>query len=168
MISTELIRRYPFVAGLTLEQTKKLAQAAQEINVDAGYTFFRENDELDTFYIVAEGIIDLAIEIPDHLKEHSLVSQLTNNLEMVDVIISNVREGAIFGWSAIIPPHISTASAIASTACRVIAFDCEKLQPELDDDCEFALQLTLKASQTVRSRMRDMRIESLALVLPSK
>ncbi len=164
MISTELIRRYTFFAGLNPDQLKHVAQVAQELNVEAGYSFFREGDELDTFYIVTEGIVDLAIEIPDQLKEHSLTSQLTNNLDMVDITVSNAREGNVFGWSAIIPPNISTASATASVACTVLAFDCAQLQPILDDDCEFALQLSLRAAQIIRSRLRDMRVESLAFV----
>ena len=142
-----------------------MAKIAQELNVEEGYSFFREGDELEDFFIVTEGVVDLSIAIPDHLKKHSLASQLTNDLDMVDVMVSNVREGYVFGWSAIIPPNISTASATASTSCRVIAFDYKKLQPILDTDCEFALQLTLKAAQIIRSRLRDMRVESLASVL---
>ena len=164
MISIELIRRYPIFAGLTQDQIKKLAQVADELSVEAGYSFFREGDELDNYYIVTEGVVNLTIEIPDQLKEHSLVSQLTNNLDMVDITVSNVREGNVFGWSAIVPPNISTASATTSSACRVLAFNCGNLKPLLDEDCEFALQLTLKAAQIIRSRLRDMRIESLAFL----
>ncbi|MEW6717014.1 MAG: cyclic nucleotide-binding domain-containing protein [Chloroflexota bacterium] len=164
MISTELIRRYPFFAGLTKDQIATLAKVANEVHVERGHSFFREGDELNTFYMVVEGSVNITIGIPDQFKRHSLVDQITNNLDMVDTTVSNVTEGNVFGWSALIPPYRSSASAVASKPCQVIAFNCEQLRPILERDCEFALRMTIKAAQIIRSRLHDMRIESLAFV----
>jgi hypothetical protein len=38
MVSPELIRRYPFFAGLDYDQLVKLAKVAQEYKVEAGHT----------------------------------------------------------------------------------------------------------------------------------
>ena len=68
----------------------------------------------------------------------------------------------MFGWSALVPPHTSTANAKAMTSCRVAVFDMEELRPILEVDCRFAYLMLLKAAQIVRGRLRDRRIESLA------
>ena len=164
MISIESIRRYPFFSGLNLDQMTILAKVAQEIQAEAGESFFREGDELDKFYLVVEGSVDIAIGVTDPKKQHSVADQITNNFDLADVSVSTVGIGEIFGWSALIPPHHSTASAVASKSCRVLAFDCEQLRPILAKDCHFALIMTRKAAQVVRNRLRDMHVESLAFV----
>jgi len=81
---------------------------------------------------------------------------------MRDITVSNVGPGKTFGWSALIPPNISTANAKAATFCRVLRFDNAKLQPAIEADCCFGHLLTQKAAQVVRQRLRDMRMETLA------
>lgn len=162
MISTELIRRYPFFAGLSHDQLGTLAKVADEMTVEAGYYFFREGDELNTYYLVIDGIIALVIGVPDRDAEQSLTRQLTDDLIYKDITVSTVGVGDLFGWSALIPPHESTASAKSATFSRVVAFDCKKLRPILEEDYFFAYLMTLKAAQIIRSRLRDKRIESLA------
>jgi CRP-like cAMP-binding protein len=162
MISTELIRRYPFFAGFSHDQLGALAKVADEMTVEAGYYFFREGDELNTYYLVIDGTIAIVIGIPDRDVEQSLTGQLKDDLIYKDITASTVGVGDVFGWSALIPPHASTASAKAATFCRVVAFDSKKLRPILEADDYFAYLMTLKAAQIIRSRLRDKRIESLA------
>jgi hypothetical protein len=75
-----------------------------------------------------------------------------------------VHEGELFGWSALVPPSLSTANAKAFTSCRVVEFNYNALQPHIQDDCCFGHLLTLKVAQIIRGRLRDRRIESLAEV----
>jgi len=81
---------------------------------------------------------------------------------LTGVTISNVGPGNIFGWSALIPPNKSTASAKATVPSRVLKFEMSELQPAFEADCCFGHLLTLKAAQVVRQRLRDMRMETLA------
>ena len=164
MISTELLRRYPFFAGLNDDYMVTLAKSAVEYSVDEGHCFFPEGDILDHFYLVLEGTIAIVIEVPDWNEVQTLTRQLTGNLKNRDVTVSTVRPGNIFGWSALIPPHKSTASAKAQTSCRVVSFDCEELRPLCDEDHEFGHLMTQKSAQVIRERLRDMRMESLAEV----
>ena len=164
MISTELLRRYPFFAGLNDDYMATLAKSAVEYSVDEGHCFFPEGDILDHFYLVLEGIIAIVIEVPDRDEVQTLTRQLTGNLKNRDVTVSTVRPGNIFGWSALIPPHKSTASAKAQTPCQVVSFDCEELRPLCDEDHEFGHLMTQKVAQVIRERLRDIRMESLAEV----
>jgi CRP/FNR family cyclic AMP-dependent transcriptional regulator len=162
MVSPELIRRYPFFAGLDYDHIVKLSKVADERSVEAGQFFFHEGDELAVFYLVLEGAVAIVLEIPNHDVEQQIAGQLTGELKTKDVTTSTVGTGDVFGWSGLIPPHTSTAGAKAITPCRVVVFDCEELWNIFEEDCHFGLVMAQKGAQVIRERLRDMRIESLA------
>ncbi len=113
-------------------------------------------------YLVMEGAVAIVMGVPDRDAHQPLSGQLTGNMRTKDITISTVGTGGVFGWSALIPAYISTASAKALTPCRVIALDCEELRPVFEEDCNLGYLMTLKAAQIVRERLRDIRIETLA------
>ena len=162
MISTELLRRYPFFAGFNREQIDDLSRVAREEAVKTGHQFVYEGERLTNFYLVLEGTVGIIIKVPDREIEHSLTRQITNNLITQDVTVSTVGEGEVFGWSAIVPPNLSTANVKALTSCRVLVFNYQELRPIIDQDCCFGHLLTMKAAQIIRDRLRDKRVESLA------
>jgi CRP-like cAMP-binding protein len=147
MVSPELLRRYPFFAGLSIDQITTLAKAANEMTVEPGHYFFREGEELCCFYMVIEGAVAIVIELPYQGKE---------------VVTSTVGPGEVFAWSGLVPPHNAVASGKALVPCRVIAFDCRELRKSFEEDCRFGYLMMQKAAQVIRERLRDMRIESLA------
>ena len=164
MISQELIRRFPFFVDLSLAQIDTLAKVADDIYVETGHIFFPAGDDLKKFYVVVEGKVSIVIGVPDRTKEQKLVDHLYNNFTAKDLTVCSVEVGEMFGWSALIHPHKSTAGATAATNSRVLAFDYEKLKSSFDDDYQFAYLMTLKAAQTIRERLRCLRIETLAFV----
>lgn len=167
MISPELIRRYPFFAGLTEAQIITLAQAADEVSVDTGHCFFCEGDELNNFYLLVEGAVAIVIEVPDQEVEQKVSGQLTGALQTRDVVVSVIEPGQVFGWSGLVPPHDSTASSKATRPGRVISFDCTKLRPVFKEDTAFGYIMMQKAAQVTRERLRDLRIEVLAYLAGS-
>jgi CRP-like cAMP-binding protein len=162
MISPELLRRYPFFAGLEDSQILALAQVAVKEKVDEGHYFFHEEDKLDTFYLVVEGEVAVIIEVPDQAVEQKVSGQLTGKLQTKDIVISTVGPGEVFAWSGLVPPHEATASAKAATACWVVAFDGDQLRHKFEEDCRFGYIMMQKAAEVSRGRLRDLRIESLA------
>ena len=163
MISPEIIRRYPFFGGLAIEQIQQLALVAEEIRVDNDHFFFKEGDELDKVYLVLEGAVALVFQLPDQEAKPSVAGQLIGDMQMKDMVVSTVGTGDVFGWSGLIPDHQATAGAKAVTPCTLIAFDCKKLLAIFEKDCHFGMLLTQKVAMVIRERLRDLRIETLAL-----
>jgi CRP-like cAMP-binding protein len=147
MVSPEVIRRYPFFAGLSLEQINVMAKAAREEQVDAGHFFLREKDETPFLYLLVEGEVNIVIELPGQDKE---------------IIIGSVGPGDVFAWSALVPPHTATASVKASSDCQVIAIDCRQLLEVFEEDCRFGYVMMTKAAQVTRDRVTTMTTETLA------
>jgi CRP/FNR family cyclic AMP-dependent transcriptional regulator len=165
MVSPELIRRYPFFADLSMEQIVTLAQAADEVTVEAEHGFFREGEELDHFYIVIEGKVGILVTTPDPTVPQPVSRQLTDDLITREIIVATVEPGEMFAWSALVPPHTASSSARALDPTRIISFDCGKLRQSFAEDPQFGYLMILKATLVIRERLRCMRIETLSDVL---
>jgi CRP-like cAMP-binding protein len=164
MVSAELLRRYPFFAGLSHERIVDLSKIADELSVDEGYNFFHEEDELDRFYLVLEGAVAIVFELPERDVKHKISEQFAREMKTIDVTVSTVGTGDVFGWSGLVPPHKATAGAKSLTACRVVALECGKLRDLFEEDYQFGFLMTRRAAQVMRDRLRDLRIESLAFI----
>jgi CRP/FNR family transcriptional regulator, cyclic AMP receptor protein len=147
MVSPELIRRFPFFSNFTMEQIVFLAKIADESTVRKDHYFFNEGDELNYLYIIVEGEVAVITLLPPKGRE---------------VILDSQGIGDIFGWSAFVPPHASTAGAKAVTSARVIAFDAKELRKKCDEDCQFGYLMMTKIAQVIRERLIALRIETLA------
>lgn len=162
MVSPELIRRYPFFAGLKHANITALADAASEQVEDASHVFFRENETLQKFFLLLEGAVAIVIELPDHNEVQPVSDQLLGAFHTQDVVVSTVGPGDVFGWSGLVPPHTTSAKAKALTPCRVLAFDCKTLLDNFNEDCEFGYLMMQRAARVIRNRLHDMHIQSLA------
>ncbi len=162
MISPELLRRYPFFSGLNHEQIVELAKVAIEETVDAGHYFFHEGEHLDKLHLIFEGAVAIVLEIPEDGAHQTVANQYSRQLATTDVVISAIGPGEVFGISALVPPPVATASAKATTPCRVAAFNCPELLEIFAEDCDFGYVMTQKIAHIFRARLHDMRIESLA------
>ena len=162
MISPELIRRYPFFAGLSHDQITTLAQLADEKSVETGHCFFREGDELKYFYMTLEGRVAINLGLTDHGAKQQFFNLITGKPKLKDVPVNTIESGDFFGWSGLIPPYQATASAIAMMPSRVISFSCEELLRAFQEDCQFGYLMTQKVAKIVRQRVQDLQIELLA------
>lgn len=144
MISPELLRRYPLFGGLTIDQITALAMAAEEIEVEEGCWFFRQDQELHELYLVLDGQVGIIVELPRQ-----------------QVVTSTIGPGDIFGWSGLVPPHETTAGAKAMTRCRVVRFDCQRIRNTFPSNWQFGCLMMEKMAQVIRERLRDLRMEAL-------
>jgi CRP-like cAMP-binding protein len=162
MISPETLRRYPFFAGFGNGQLAQLAMAGQGFQVQEDHCFFRDGEALRDLYFVESGQVAITLGIPDRSAEQDRRNHIVGGFILEEVTVSTCGSGELFGWSALIAPHESTASALAMTECKVFTLDCHKLQSIFDRDCTFGNLMLLKVAGVVRQRLRDMHVRSLA------
>jgi len=162
MVSPEMIRAYPFFSGFSMDEVAELSMAARELKVDSGHVFFTENQEIHHFYLIRNGKVAITLAIPSRKTNHSFQQQILRELATEDLSISTLQNGEMFGWSAIIPPHVTTAAVKAIVPTSVIEFDYQLLTPVFEENCTMGHLLVLKAAQVVRDRLRNLRIELIA------
>jgi len=146
MISPELLRRYSFFGGFTLKELKELALSGREQSVAEGETLFGEGDRADHLFFLADGEMETLIRAE----------------EEGDISLSTLPPGEPVGWSALIEPHLYTASARATRPSRVIAFGRPELA-KLMEDAHFASILLGTLAEVISRRLRDTQIQLLSL-----
>jgi CRP-like cAMP-binding protein len=162
MISPEVLRRYPFFAGLTHKQLVALAMTADESEFEAEHRFFGEGDILDAFYLLVEGDVGIVLEVPSDEAAKSVARQLTGEIQTSDVMISRVGAGEPFGWTAIAEEGGATAGAVAIVASKVLVFDKSALLEAFNEDPTLACAMLRHTLRIARQRMQDLRVECLA------
>ena len=152
MISPELIRRYPFFAGMNPDQITNLAKTAKEENAEAGHYFVREKDQTQYLYLLMEGEVTIVIDLPGRSEE---------------IAVATVGPGDVFAWSALVPPHTATANVKATKPCHAIAIDCQQLLDIFEDDPRFGYLMMTKAAQVIRDlSQRGTRQDDVGMIRP--
>jgi len=159
MISPELLRRYPFFAGLNKEQIKTLALACEEEEYPANHVFFNIHDTLEQFYLVISGEVGICVE---QTSSQGAENDTTCTDEYKTEVISLVNSGEVFAWSSLFSPFAATAGAKTLVPCRIAAFNAKELHEAFETDYAFGYIMMQKLAQVVHFRLRDRRIELLS------
>jgi len=100
------LKNVELLAPLAEYERKKIAEALEEVNFNAGEVIFRQGEEGDTMYIVYSGEVQ--------------VSKLTGEEETV---LATYTAGGYFGERALLKNEARAATARAKTNCQVLKID---------------------------------------------
>jgi CRP/FNR family cyclic AMP-dependent transcriptional regulator len=150
MVSPELLRRFPFFAGLTDEEIKSIAMISDEKKYDVNTFIFREQGKAENLFLLVEGNVDIMINTDEEGLQQETVSTLSH--------------GDVFCWSSIVEPYVLTGSGFAATPVTVIAMDGAALRALFELDCHLGFSVLQKAATIISSRLKDTRIQMLSLV----
>lgn len=150
MVSPELLRRYPFFAGLSEDQLKAVAMIAEEEEYKIDEYIFEQGEESDALFIITEGEVAILINVDDAGEEQE---ELTG-----------IPAGGVLAWSALVPPHTLTASGVADEEpTKVIAVDAEQLRELFEEDCELGFIMMQQIVKVMRERMSQTRTQLASL-----
>ena len=102
-----------------------------------------EHQELSELYILFEGRVILGINVPGKGR----------------ISLNTIHPGQLFSWSALFPPYISTASAVAIQPVKVLAIKSAKLMEMFEDDPSFGFKFMNIISHTLSQRLTDTRLQ---------
>jgi CRP-like cAMP-binding protein len=149
MVSPELLRQYPFFGRLSEAQLREIAMIAEEETLQSGQVIFREGDPAETLYLLLEGCVDLYF---------TLAGEKQASVEK-GIPVGEINPGEPFGISALIEPHLLTATARATSPSRVLKIDGAALRALLKKDRQMAYQLTHQAAKAAIERLHATRIQ---------
>ncbi len=136
-----------FASELPDHARRRLAELGELRRYEPGEEVTREGDEPTELGVVVAGRLALRMLVP----ERGMVTILT------------VEPADIYGWSAIVPPHVATSSAVAAEATDAIAFDGARLRTELDRDPLLAAALYPRVLAALARRLTATRLQLLDL-----
>ena len=140
-----------FGADLPAGTRARVAALGRLVDLPEGSVVVREGLPCRALGLVVSGRVALRLGLPGGQ----------------DRTILTVEAGDVFGWSAVLPPAISTSTGIAVAPSRAILFDGEALRAALVVDCELAAAVYERLLVSVARRLTATRIQLLDLYPPA-
>jgi CRP/FNR family transcriptional regulator, cyclic AMP receptor protein len=136
-----------FGSGLSMHARTRLAESAALHEHPAGVTLLHEGDTTGLFAIVTRGRVALRMHVP----------------ERGPITILTVEPGDVVGWSALVPPHRSTSTAVTLEPTTLLFFEPRRLRALLESDCPLAATLYPRLMEAIGRRLGATRNQLLDL-----
>ncbi|MDJ0754368.1 MAG: Crp/Fnr family transcriptional regulator [Ardenticatenaceae bacterium] len=156
MVSTELLRRFPFFGFLSPLELREVAFITDEIHAEAGSSLFEMGEEARSLFFLIDGEIELHYIVID---EHE--PQLRK-----DFLVGTVNPGEVVGISAIIPPHRLTATAYVLSNSHLLRIDAWALRELCKVDHDMAVGFDRAVLKATMERLQFTRIQLAAATAP--
>lgn len=147
MANQEILERSFLFRDLPAALLRRLAALGEERSYAPGQRVFEEGEGATHLCIIEEGRVALEMDLQIGKAESGERRTFAAVLGPLDC----------FGWSAIVPPHTRTMSAVAIQATTVVAFEREALERLIADDPRAGTMLMRGLAQLVGNRLMEAR-----------
>jgi CRP-like cAMP-binding protein len=135
-----------FADSLSEPHRRQLAIMGWLKECEEGTVLFEEEQDSPFIYCVLKGQVSLRVQEPYG--------------ESVEV--DRVGPGELLGWSPVFGRHAMTATAVATSPCRLAVFEVSRIVELCERDPKFALAFLCQVGLHVSARLRSTR-QALAL-----
>ncbi len=143
------LNEHPFVAAFKPEHRQRLAALAQPVKFDTDQVIFRQGDDYSVFYLIAEGMVALELEVPSQVLR-----------------VQTLHAGDELDWSAVLPHAGKHFQARALEPTQALAFEGEQLLESFKQDPEFGLAFMLQLMSVVSERLRATELQLVDMYSP--
>jgi signal-transduction protein with cAMP-binding, CBS, and nucleotidyltransferase domain len=147
MDKLEVLKRSDLFRELNDEQLNSVAEMCACEVYEPGTIIHKQNQMLDKLYIIEEGLVGIMLE-PGPLSQRQL--QAACNFET-------------FGWSAIIPPHQSTATVKTMERTKVLAFKGQELADLCSTNCRLGCIVYRGIAKVIADRLHAAYMQLLGV-----
>jgi CRP-like cAMP-binding protein len=135
MVDADLLK------GLPPAEAERVLALGKRILLTAGAELFHLGDTADSLYLVARGRIRLTLPM-----------QVRNREE--DILVEELSSGQTAGWSALIPPHRFTLTAMAPLETETIALPREALNAYFAAHPDTGYAVSLNVASVIGQRLQ--------------
>ena len=146
MVSTEILRRYPFFALLTDDQLKAIAMVADEKTYPQQTLLLKENTPATKLILLLEGDVDL-------------IYSGGGEGAISNALVGSIAPGEMLGVSSIIEPFIYISSARATVPSRVVEIDGVAVRALMQVDKTLGFSLMSNVATAVLERLKYTQVE---------
>ena len=144
MISPEILRRYPYFAGIDETSLRQLAMIAEEKqHIPAGTRLFAEGEPVRHLGIMVSGEVNI---------QYLLGS---GEMRTVDTLVG----GDLLGFSALIEPYKYTSFGTTTQETDLVLIDALKLREHCNRDPQLGYRLTLQVAKLLANRLEGARVQ---------
>jgi len=143
MISPEILRRYPYFAGINDESLKQLAMIAEEKTVRANTVMFREGDPASHLSIILKGEVNIQYVLGN------------SELRTVDTLV----DGDLLMWSALVEPYKTSATGTTTKETHLARIDAAKLRMLCEQEPILGYRLMTQVAKLLAHRLEGARVQ---------
>jgi len=142
------LKKLKFFSEFEDDITEKIIEISELRQFSVKDVIIEEHQELSELFILVEGRVILGINIPAKGR----------------INIDTIHPGQIFSWSAIFPPYISTAYAIATHPVKVLAIKASELIELMKNNHTFGFKIMKIIGKTLSQRLADTRLQLVNII----
>jgi CRP-like cAMP-binding protein len=143
MVSIEVLRSFPYFAGVSAESLKAVAAITEERAFPAGQPLFKEGEPAQALYILRAGEVDIVYQ--HHVDEG----------RVVDTVVA----GDLIGWSSLVEPYRCTATAVPRAAGRAVRIDAAGIRKLCEHDHTLGYHLLKELAGTLSRRLQGALVQ---------
>ncbi|MBI4730721.1 MAG: cyclic nucleotide-binding domain-containing protein [Chloroflexi bacterium] len=146
MVSSELLRRYPFFALLTDEQLRAMALVSEEKTYPKETLLLKENTAANKLILLLEGDVDL-------------IYSGGGEGAISNALVGSIAPGEMLGVSSLIEPYTYISSARATVPVKVVEIDGPAVRALMQVDKLLGYALMRNVSAAVLERLKYTQVE---------
>lgn len=141
----DLLDDHPFFAGMNPEWLALIAGCGRNVVYPPGAVIAREGDDANEFFAVRRGKVAIEVYTPG-------TGALT---------IQTVGDGAILGWSWILPPYRWAFDTRAVETTHAVRFDTTCLRTKCEDSPTMGYEFMKRFAAVMSDRLAATRLQLL-------
>ena len=143
MVSIEILRSFPYFAGVNNETLKAVAAITEDRRFKAGEVLFKEGDPSRGLHILRQGQVDIIYRL--HGGEE----------RVVDTVVA----GDLIGWSSLVEPYHSTAKAVAREAGEAVWIAAAGIRALCEKDHTLGYHLLKQLAGVLSRRLQGALVQ---------
>jgi CRP/FNR family cyclic AMP-dependent transcriptional regulator len=142
------LKKIKFFSDFEEANAEKIIEISDLKEFKVNDVIIEEYQKLSELYILVEGLVILGINVPAKGR----------------INVDTIHPGQIFSWSAIFPPYISTAYAIATQPVKVLAIKASELIKLMNNNHTFGFKIMKIIGKTLSQRLADTRFQLVNII----
>lgn len=149
--------KYQLFSRIPSEKMEQIQKLVTEASFDEGEVVFHEGETADKLYCVKQGSVQLSIMFREQrveweVRHEERIEKRVKEHEK-SLAVETLGVGEPFGWSALVKPHVLTATARATRPTEVYVIAAKELTALLDDDPAIGYALSSSLNEIVAKRL---------------
>ena len=151
-VSIKDLQGVDIFAGLSDHDLEQIAKVCSQRTYQAGERCAREKDTTDELVIVSEGKVALEMRV-QYVPYNQIIG------------IGTLTKGNMFAWSALVEPHVLTASVRCTERTRAIRIKASDLHRIFEERPSIERVVMKNLATIINYRLRDIRNQLVRLVV---
>ncbi len=158
MINADQLAAFQLFSDLSSADLSAIAGECDLLEYSNNDVIFKYGETATAIYGVLEGEVALSLVFEDKVLKADIDYEeaLQKRFEVFEkpIVVETVSPGEIFGWSALVQPHTSTATATCRAPVQVCAISGETLRRRFAENTALGFAIMNRLSELVSQRLR--------------